>query len=408
MNETQRLWVVSELYYPETTSTGYILSQIAENLANKNWHVSALCSQPTYSSHGVQAPSYEEHEGVHIYRCISTTLNKDILFFRLINLITISFSLFINAIWHLRKNDKVLVVTNPPLLPFLVMFACRLRGANCVLLLHDLYPDVLIALGKLDRDSLATKVLNSLNQWLFRRMNKIVVIGRDMEALVKQKFKVEAAALHVIGNWADTDLIQPCEKKNNSLLQDLSLQKQFVVEYAGNIGYPNDIASVIDAAKMVLNDEYLHFIFLGRGAKRSWLEQKIAQNNLTNVSLLDSRPRETQPVFLNACDIALISLIPGMKGVSVPSRTYNIMAAGKPIIAIVEPESEVALIVEEEGIGWVVPPNNPQQLLNAITEASSCPERLQEMGKRSRHAAETKYAFASVMNAYEDLFESLL
>ena len=176
-----KLWVVSELYYPEETSTGYILTRIAEGMADR-FDVHALCGQPSYSARGLRAPATEVRNGVMIRRCRATTLNKDVLLLKLLNLATITLSMFWNALWRLRRDDMVIVVTNPPSLPFLVALACRLRRARLVLLIHDVYPEVLSAAGMLHPSSFASRLGGRLNRWLYRSAERVVVLGRDMQA----------------------------------------------------------------------------------------------------------------------------------------------------------------------------------------------------------------------------------
>jgi glycosyltransferase involved in cell wall biosynthesis len=111
--------------------------------------------------------------------------------------------------------------------------------------------------------------------------------------------------------------------------------------------------------------------------------------------------------YLNACDIGLISFKPGMCGVSVPSRMYNIMAAGKPILAIADSDSELARVVREERIGWVVDPGNSRAISAAMVEAKSSPEELIAMGLRARNAAESKYCFDKIIGKYRNLFAQI-
>lgn len=403
----KRLWVVSELYYPETTSTGYILTRLAEGFAAHGNKVSVLCSQPTYSARGKHAPARETRKGVSILRCPATTLNKNIIFFRLVNLLTITVSLFFVALWKFRRGDRILVVTNPPSLPYFIAFACALRGAHCILLIHDVYPTLLVAVGKFRASHWLVRGLDRLSRFLCRKVAHIVVLGRDMQARVMETAGIDRERISIIPNWADVDQIAPAGKRDNCLLSELRIQDKFVLEYAGNMGYPNDIESIVEAAEKLSGDGNFHFLFIGSGAKRRWLEDVIARKQLANVSLLPSRPREDQNIFLNACDVALVSLVPGMKGISVPSRMYNIMAAGKPIIAITDPQSEVALTVEEEDMGWIVPPGDANLLVDVIQDTRSTPLRLAQMGNRARKAAETKYAYEHVLQSYISLFERL-
>lgn len=402
---SNKLWVVSELYYPEATSTGYILTQIAEGLATKDFRVNVLCSQPTYSSRGVYAPKKEVHNGVEIWRCWGTTLNKDILFFRLINLVTITMSLFVNALWHIKRFDKVLVVTNPPSLPYFISFSCWLCRANCILLIHDLYPNLLVAVGKLRLRSLLTRLMHAINKIMFKTLKHVIVIGRDMRDLIAGSFS--KAEVTVITNWSDSRDIVPMPKEHNILLSEYRLKDKFILQYAGNIGYPNDVESIVESATQLSNEDGIYFLFIGAGTKKKWLVAEVRKRAQKNVLILPSRIREDQVNFLNACDVALVSLVDGMKGISVPSRIYNILAAGKPIIAITEKATELAFVVEEENIGWVVPPHDPKALVKVIREAYANQDQLAAMGARARKAAEEKYTFECKLQSFQTLLQNL-
>lgn len=400
-----RVFVVSELYYPEETSTGFIMTRIAEGLA-QTFEVHAICVQPSYSLHGVRAPRHEKRNNVTIRRCWATAFDRNKLGLRLLNLLTITFSTFVQMVWRFRRANLVLVVTNPPLLPFSAALACWLKGARCILIVHDKYPDVLAVTGILRPSSLAYRLAEWLNRWLYARMVRIAVLGRDMQATLERHIRRERRSRVVIApNWADVDEVRPDSPETNSLLRELGLNDKFVVQCAGNMGRPNDLETIVDAAAQLHDDQDIHFLFVGSGAKRGWLEAQVRERSLTNVTILPPRPRSNQQVFLNACHVAVISLRRGMAGVGVPSRTYNIMAAGKPILVIADDEAEPALIAREERIGWVVPPGAPDALIRAIRDARSDPLRLLDMGRRGRRAAETKYSYGRVIETYRNLID---
>lgn len=404
-----RVWIVSELYYPEETSTGYFLTKIAEGLSG-DYSASVLCGQPSYSARGTRAPAREERNGVAIWRCPATTLNKDVLAFRVLNMCTISLSMFLHASWLLRREDVVLVATNPPVSPFLVALACRLRRAKCVLLVQDVYPETLVAAGMLDRSSLITRVVNRLNRSLYRAMERICVLGRDMKTLVEKKLQQDFdQRVVIVQNWADVEVISPSERCDNALLRETNLSNKFVVQYAGNMGPVHGIECLVEAARILsLKDENVHFLFIGSGAKKLWLEGTVRAQRMKNVTVLNNRPRTNQQEFLNACDVAITALVPGMAGVAVPSRMYNILASGRPLIAAVDPDSEVALVIKEERVGWVVAPGDSQQIVDAIVEARSNPALLDEMGRRARSIAEGKYSFERIIEKYRSVVRGVM
>jgi glycosyltransferase involved in cell wall biosynthesis len=225
-----------------------------------------------------------------------------------------------------------------------------------------------------------------------------------MEKIIKNKINLSSDRVKLIPNWADCDVIHPSQRSNNSLIKELKLHNKFILQFAGNLGRLQGLEIIIEAAKLI-KDESIHFLFIGDGAMKNIIENNIRLHKLKNISLIGNQPRQSQATFLNACDVALISLSPGMLGMGVPSKTYNIMAAGKPIIAVVDTQSEIGLVVEEEGIGWVVPPGDIDQLLRIILKAKANPDCLKKMGDNARYIAETKYSFPYIAKAYNELIQ---
>ena len=401
-----RVFVFSELYFPDESATGYVLSKIAEGLA-RFYSVHVLCATPNRDSGRGGKGSIEQRNGVTIERCAATNFNKHVLLLRFLNLLTVSISIFWKSLWRLSRGDLVLVVTNPPSLPFFALAACRFRGAKCILLVHDVYPDVLTVTRILRPDASLTKFLVLLNKSLYRSVDKIIVLGRDMHELVCRKLGEQGDRVALVTNWADIDEIVPMARSENRFLGKLNLMGKFVVQYSGNMGRTHGLEALLDAARMLQGIVDIHFLLIGSGAKREWVETKARDLKLTNVTLLPPQPRHQLCEVLNACDLGIISFIPGMAGVSVPSRMYNVLAASKPIIAVADSESELARVVQEENVGWVVPPNRSDEVAAIIREAYHDPERLIHMGARARVAAETKYSFERVMNSYHTLFKQL-
>ena len=399
------LWVVTELYYPEETSTGYYLTKIAEGLAD-DFDVKVICGQPNYSAKGIRAAKREIYKNVEIFRVSGTTLNKNVIAFRLINMVSLSFSVFLKALNKFKKNQKILVVTNPPSLPFITAFAGLFKKSKYILLIHDNYPEILIAAEKTKADSILVKFLNVCNRWLYKNAARIIVVGRDMKQLVSGKLSsLETSAVppvKIIPNWAELEQVEPAAKIENILLKELNLSDKFIFLYAGNMGYPNDLKSFVQCAEKLLENDRIHFIFLGAGVKRNWLENEIAEKKLVNITLLNPKPRSEQIIFLNACDVALISLVKNMWGVSMPSRTYNILAAGKPILALTEKNSELDQVIEEDKVGWSVRPQNPEMLLETILEIYGNRENLVEMGRRARNSAIEKYSLNDAVLRYKN------
>ena len=395
----QRLWVISEVYYPEETSTGYYLTAIAEGLSN-DFDVKVLCGQPNYSVRGVVAQKHEVHNGVEIFRALGTRLNRSVIAFRLINMFTLGLSIFLHGIRRFRRGDKILVVTTPPSMPFIVAIATLFRGATYALLIHDSYPEVLVAVGKAKAESFLIKIIHFLNRWLFKHASKIIVVGRDMKELVQKKAMGLDVPIAVIPNWAEVDDVVPQAREQNPLLHQLGLSDKLVILHAGNIGHPTEVRTITEAIRLLAHDQRFHFVFIGSGVKKRLLADAIRRSKLRNLTLLDPRPRVDQREFLNACDIGLVSLVSGMYGAAMPSKTYNIMAAGKPVLALTDEGSELAMVIDEDKIGWHLPPGNSQKLVTKLEELYEKRNEFGDIGTRARKAAEEKYSLERALQRY--------
>lgn len=398
------VWVVTELYYPEDTSTGHLLTKIAEGLARR-FPVRVLCSQPTYAMRGTFAAARETRDGVVIERCPSTTLDKNYMPFRAVNAATISLSLFAHMVAKARSGDVVLAVTNPPFLPILAALASRLRAARLILLVHDVYPEALVASGVAENGALATRLFDRVTRFSYRTASRVIVLGRDMRRLVSSKTGSEIV---IIPNWADLDEIRPTVRASNQILSRLGIAAKFVVQYAGNMGRTHDLDSLIEAVTLLRDREDIHFLLAGSGARQAWIEEEVRRRRLSNATVLERQPRERLNELLNACDLSVISFQPGMAGVSVPCRMYNVLAAGKPILAVADQESELALVVREENVGWVVPPGEPRQIANAVREARDDVEQTRAKGARARAVAKGKYSVERSTDLYVRLVEEAM
>jgi colanic acid biosynthesis glycosyl transferase WcaI len=237
-------------------------------------------------------------------------------------------------------------------------------------------------------------------------VTRVVVIGRDMARLAYHK-GADPRTLEIITNWADLNEITPTRRDANPVLRKLGLTDHFVVQYCGNMGLTHGLDDLLQAANALRDQPDIHLLMIGSGARYEWLQRAVGDGRLTNISVLPRCPRSQLNDYLNACDIAVVSLMPGMSGVSVPSRMYNIMAAGKPILAIADEDSELALTVREEGIGWVVAPGDQPGIVTVIRAAEANPAQLQTMGWRARQVAQEKFSQERIAGQYRELFASL-
>jgi glycosyltransferase involved in cell wall biosynthesis len=394
---TKKVFMISEIYFPEESATSFIFTKIAEALAN-DYEVNVITGRPDYSSKKLAVKKKENIKGVSVFRCKVPSFDKNNVLLRIVRALLLSILISIKAFFSINRDDIVIGATNPATLLFFLSIVCKLKKAKYIILVHDVFPDNLVSAQILKKGSYLLRPLSYAADLAYRSAYKVVVIGRDMAEVLKKRTNEECI---VITNWADCNEIYQQDKSNNCLLKELGLGGKFIVEFAGNIGRVQGVQTLAEAINEIPDDN-VHFLFVGDGATRKDLENQLLREN-NNYNFAGSRPRQLQNDFLNACDVGLVSLAPGMYGLGVPSKTYNIMAAGKPIIAVVDKESEIGQMVLEEGIGWVVPPGDSAALIEAILEAKSDALNLKKIGKRARQVAEKKYSFSSVIQQYKNI-----
>ena len=400
------LWIISR-FYAEETGTGYSVTRTAEGLT-RYYSVRVLCGQPDYVYHDRRAPSSEIVNGVQIFRSAATNFSNRNLLVKMLNMLTSSVSILWMVIKHVQRDQPVIIVNLPPLLPLLTLPVCRLKGARVSLLVHDVYPESLVVAGVLPPNSATESFLSLVFNRLYRMADNIIVLGRDMQSLLATKTQSGGSRIAVIPNTADVDEIHPVSRENNGLLKKMGLVGKFVVKYAGHMGRTHGLEMLVGGAQLLNElDPDIHLVFSGSGPKKAWLESIIASKRLNNVTITPFSPRSEIEDSLNACDIGVISMLPGMAGISVPGRIYDLLAVGKPVIAVTDAQSEAALLIREEKVGWVVEPEDISGLVLAIQSAKADPVRLVEMGRRCRWVAENKYARCHQVDAYYELIERM-
>ena len=399
----QTVWVASELNYPDEQATGVFMTGIAEGLAARGLNVKALTAHP----HGKQTASHEMLNGVEVFRSWSTTFSKDFVPGRIINVLTTSLSLLFSALWRIKKNDVVLVVTNPPTLPYMFMIVCKIKRARCIVRVDDVFPNSLHACGIYSKDSFIYKLFDRLTGWLYNNVDVLVVLGRCMEIVVKRKAN-KIKEVRVITNWADVDDIGPDPEAGQAFLKKHGLEDKLVLQWAGNMGTPHDCETILEAIEKLAPYEDAHFLIIGPGARRPWMEENVAKKGLTNVTFLGLLPRSEQQAFLNGCDIGLSSLVDDYWGVGVPSRSYNILCAGKPILSVASSDGEISQLIADKNVGWVVEPGDSDRFVEVVKEVLQNREQLRDMGERGRQVAEQEYSAAYIIDRYAELARDYL
>lgn len=403
MNREKTFWVVTELFFPEETSTAYIMTRISQQVAGRR-KVHVLCGPAAYQQSKLMSEE-QQLDNIEITRVKAGNWNKDKLLQRVCRLILVSLRLAYTLFRKAKRGDDVLLVTNPAPLLLLAARICRWKGLKCYTIVHDVFPENLVVAKLIRPGSMPYRILRSVFNAAYSRMSVLLVLGRDMKTLFEEKLATyrRRPDIHIIENWADIEIISPERKTINPLVQGLNIGEKIIFQFAGNLGRVQGLQELFAIIREV-NNPLLHFMFIGEGACKKELQQYITQHNMTNVVMLDSFPRSKQQDFLNAADIGIVSLQDGMVGLGVPSKSYNILAAGKPILYIGDRSGEIGQMVEEHEVGWCFRLTDKHALLsffNSFSMASLADLELK--GQRARSLAVNVYSKERILNRYAQI-----
>lgn len=288
------------------------------------------------------------------------------------------------------KNSFLVIVSNPPFLGLLGMFFKKMRGQKYAVLVYDIYPDLLIGLGRL-REGILTKIWDYLNRIVYRNAAVVFTIGNDMTKRLEAKLAAEKMPdekIVYVPCWADLDFIKPLPKEENWFAEQYGQTGKTTVLYSGNMGNAHDIESILEAAILLVGEPDIHFLFIGEGAKWAIVEKTIMDHQLQNITLLPFQPEEVLPYSLTAGDIGIIAYQPGTEGFMVPSKSYYYLAGGLATLVISSQENDITELVEKFQCGMSVKNGSIEEIVSAIQALHDNPELLWKYKQAARKVAE--------------------
>ena len=271
---------------------------------------------------------------------------------------------------------------------------------------QDVFPEIATELGRLQNPAVIG-VLRTLVAGYLRRADRIVAIGETMRRRLEQK-GAPPDRLRVIPNWVDTGEITP-QPRDNAWAQGNGLVGKFVVMHSGNVGHAQDLDSLVRAATFLRDLDDLLIVIAGFGARHNEVVELAKRLEvMDHVRFLPYQKRERLSLSLSSADLHVVGLAKGLAGYVVPSRLYGVLAAGRPVIAAAEEDSETARLVSEVGCGIVVEPGRPELLARTIRAARDGAYDLEGMGERGREYVEREADRSVAMKRYRELVAELL
>lgn len=312
-------------------------------------------------------------------------------------------------VWKQPSDSFLFIVSNPPFLGILGLFFKVFRKQKYVVLVYDIYPDLLVGLGRI-RNGLFTKAWIFLNRLVYQHSSIVFTIGQDMAAHLECQFDAKKASVGKVVSipcWADLSIIKPILKGENWFAKKYVPPNKTTVLYSGNMGNTHDIESIIEVARMLSGESGIHFLFIGEGAKWALVEKAIAEHNLKNITLLPFQPEDVLPYSLTSGDIGIVAYQSGTEGCMVPSKTYYYMAAGLAILVACNKENTLSATVDQFDCGMNIKTGDITSMANAILKVHNNPALLESYKKRAREASEILYSRKNT-GQFTEAIESLV
>jgi glycosyltransferase involved in cell wall biosynthesis len=363
---------------------GPLFRELAEDIS-KEWspsllftgHADTLKYSQTAFLHIIASPTYQRRNNVS----------------RLLSWIWYSVYVFIRCL-RLPRNALLFVVF-PPFVGMIGYLFKRLRGQHYIVLIYDIILDATIKFGLLKQSGLITRLWRRMDRLVWENAEVVFTLSDQMADNLKRWFdvsKTPTGKVIVIPNWADIDWIRPVAKDKNEFAREYKQVGKLTVMYSGNLGQSHDIETILGAAKKLKENDAVHFMIIGDGAKKKLVEKTKREDSLDNLTVLPYQPENLLPALLSTADLAVISLDKGSEGLMVPSKTYYAMAAGAALVGLCNNNSEVARIISRHQCGIVVAPGDINALIGGIMDLLDDKSKLDGYRANSRSAAERFYS----------------
>ena len=412
-----RILLHTLVYAPDGVSTATLLSELAQDLQTAGHDITILTTKPHYNRDEdaeAKQPLYKrlgglyyisDHQGIRVIHThmppkgqgVGNRLRHYVLFHVL--------SLLLGTL--LIGRQDVVIAPSPPLsIGVVAWILARLKGAKFVYNIQELYPALAVQMGIMSPESRMYRLMVHLERFIYHRADKITVICDYFYQQVT-KIGLSDHKVLLIPNFVDVHFIHPLPKAN-FLTDEHKLIDKFVIQYAGNIGMTQSFDTILEVACRLQDESEIHFLIVGDGARRHYVEQQLKAGSFPNITLLPYQPRSHVPYVYASADLCLVPLMTGTAQTTVPSKIYTIMASGRPVLTAVDQDSELVTIVQTAKCGLAVPPDDADALEAGIRHIFAERDKFKAYGGNGRSYVEAHFSRDSVSAQYHQLIQQLV
>ena len=368
-----QLLFINQFFWPDTAATGQFLTDVAREIDPASHAVTLLCGKSVYGAIDSISPP-----PVKIVQCADLAFSRG-KFGRVLSYASFFLGAMVQGI-RSPKPAVVLTLTTPPLISLVGTLLKSLRGARHFIWEMDVYPDIAVDLNVLPPRSIVTRLVGFLADLPRKRADAIIALGDDMKARLVAR-GIPAARIIVAENWADGDEITPAPFPDGPL----------IVHYSGTFGLAHEERTITLTMKQLRNDDRFRFVFVGGGARRAPLEEFCRREGIQNAEFRPYASRSELSTSLAEGHVGLVTQIPETEGSVVPSKSYGIMAAGRPMLYVGSRTATPARLLARHECGWRIEPGNPDAMVRLLLRLEQDRGLVREAGARARIAFEQYY-----------------
>ncbi len=408
MKKKRDILFLCQYFYPEYVSSATLPYDTAKALVKAGYKVSVLCGYPGEYTVNKNIPKRETHEGIEIERVKYIQLKRNSFWGRIINFFSFTCAIAFRF-FRLKNFRAIIVYSNPPVLPIIAAWASKFYGTKMVFVSYDVYPEIAQVTNNISENGLLSSVMKFTNKRVCKYANRVIALSSEMKKFLLDHRELSEEQVSVIPNWSENLFLgEITSSYKNKKFSRLDPSNSFIVSYLGNLGICQELDTILESIRRFKHNGNIKFVFAGHGNKLNYLKEIIEQENLTNIFIYEFLHGQDYLDALNISDCFLLSLIDGVTGLAVPSKTYSYMAAGKPILAVIGQDSDIAKDLTRYNAGFVISTGDVSKLEASIKRLINNSKLKVQMGTNAKNISMAKHVKEKCIPKYIEIMNEVL
>ena len=398
-------------FYPDMVSTGLHMTELTTKWKElyPEVEISIFTAENSRNQDSHIFKKHEIYQGVNIYRVKNIGRQHGNLLSRFIFSFTFILKSFFFLLFKKRDYDILIITTNPPFLGLLILALNSYFKVPYVVIAYDIYPQILDKMGILKKNTVLYKFWKWLNVKVYNNASKIISIGTDMSTVIENEMNiVDSSKIELIYNWSDKNKVFPVERANNNFLIQNRFENKKILLYSGTLGSTHNIEEILIAANELRLETDILFLFIGSGSKVKLVKDYISNSGNSNVILMPFQPIEIISQTLSSATLSFVCLESSFTGLSVPSKSYGILAAKVPIIGMMDDNAEISKMIEEYQCGVVWNRTKSIKLSSLIYDLISNNDLLNKMSENAYFTFLNNFNIDTSVKKYNNALKSIL